>query len=247
MRIAALYDIHGNLPALEAVLDEVATADVDRLIFGGDVYPGPMSSECLNLLLEFDLPVAFIRGNGDRAVLDLVEGREPADMPKRFQHVIKWVAKQVTPAHREVMRTWPADTRVVVDGLGEVLFCHATPRSDTEIFTRDTPSERLRPIFDGAKASLVICGHTHMPFDRMIGSTRVINAGSVGMPFGPRGADWLILGPDIEFRHTTYDYEHAAERLRATDYPEADDFADNNVLSPPDADSMRSRYTAIGL
>jgi predicted phosphodiesterase len=118
------------------------------------------------------------------------------------------------------------------------LFCHATPRNDTEIFTRLTPEDRLKPVFDGINVPVVVCGHTHMQFDRMIGKIRVVNAGSVGMPFGESGAHWLLLGPDIQLRHTPYDLVQAAERIRGTQYPQAQDFAARNVLQPPSEQAM---------
>ena len=123
--------------------------------------------------------------------------------------------------------------RVEIGGVGEVLFCHATPRSDTEIFTRLTPEDRLLPIFAGLNAPMVVCGHTHMQFDRTIGMVRVVNAGSVGMPFGEPGAWWRLLGPNVELRHTSYDLKKAAARIRETNYPLAQDFAAHNVLQPP--------------
>jgi diadenosine tetraphosphatase ApaH/serine/threonine PP2A family protein phosphatase len=91
---------------------------------------------------------------------------------------------------------------VKIPELGEVLFCHATPRNENECFTRLTPEHRLRSVFEALNVPVVVCGHTHMQFDQMIGRTRVVNAGSVGMPFGEPGADWLLLGPDVELRHT---------------------------------------------
>jgi len=117
--------------------------------------------------------------------------------------------------------------------IGSVLFCHATPRNDTDIFTGLTPEERLAPIFDGVNAALVVCGHTHMQFDRTIGRTRVVNAGSVGMAFGAPGAHWLLLGPDVTLRRTAYDLERAAERIRGTQYPQANEFAEQNILKTP--------------
>jgi len=116
-----------------------------------------------------------------------------------------------------------------------VLFCHATPRNDTEVFTRLTPEERLLPVFEGIDVPVVVCGHTHMQFERTIGRTRVVNAGSVGMPFGDPGAYWVLLGPTVQLRHTRYDLTKAAERIRATEYPQAQEFAARNVLQPPSA------------
>jgi predicted phosphodiesterase len=127
--------------------------------------------------------------------------------------------------------------------LGEVLFCHGTPRSETEVFTRLTREERLLPVFQELDATLVICGHTHMQFDRMIGGTRVVNAGSVGMPFGHPGADWVLLGPEVELRHTSYSLTDAATRVRETDYPQAEEFAANSILKPPSETAMLEVFT----
>jgi diadenosine tetraphosphatase ApaH/serine/threonine PP2A family protein phosphatase len=119
-----------------------------------------------------------------------------------------------------------------------VLFCHATPRNENECFTRSTPEEKLLPVFHGVDAALVVCGHTHMQFDRMVGKIRVLNAGSVGMPFGKPGADWLLLGPDVQLRHTPYDLTKAAERIQATDYPQAQDFVAHSLMQPPSEEKM---------
>lgn len=89
MRVAALYDIHGNLPALEAVVRTVRAEDVDLVVVGGDVFPGPMPKEPLDFLDAIDLPVAFIHGNGDRAVLDVMEGREPTTLPKEGHPLVR--------------------------------------------------------------------------------------------------------------------------------------------------------------
>jgi len=233
MRVAALYDIHGNLPALEAVLQDIRQAEVDHVVVGGDVFPGPMPFETLTRLLDLNIPVQFIHGNGDRVVLAQMAGTESSEVPEQFREVVRWNAQQLHPEHERCLASWPQTHRVEIRGLGEVLFCHATPRSDTEIFTRLTPEDRLLPIFEGLNVPLVVCGHTHMQFDRMIGRIRVVNAGSVGMPFGEPGAYWLLLGPDVQFRHTSYDLTKAAERIRGTNYPQAQDFAARNVLQPP--------------
>jgi putative phosphoesterase len=233
MRVAALYDIHGNLPALEAVLHDIREAEADHVVVGGDVVPGPMPRETITYLLDLDIPVQFIQGNGDREVLARMRGTETDTVPEQFREVVRWTAQQLHPEYEELLASWPKTLRVQIRGLGEVLFCHATPRSDTEIFTRRTPDDRLLPVFEGLNVPLVVCGHTHMQFDRTIGETRVVNAGSVGMPFGEPGADWLLLASDVELRHTVYDLPKAAERIRDTRYPQAHDFAARNVLQPP--------------
>lgn len=242
MRVAALYDIHGNLPALEAVLDEVRQAGAHRVIVGGDVLPGPMPCETIALLRDFALPVQFIQGNGDREAVGWRRGVESSVVPESYRETMRWVARQLHPDEETLLAGWPLTVSVQVDGIGEVLFCHATPRDDSEIFTQRTADEKLLPIFDGLNVPVVVCGHTHMQFDRMIGKTRVVNAGSVGMPFAEPGAYWLLLGPDIQLRHTSYNLANAAKRIRATAYPTAEEFAMRNVLQPPSERDMLDAF-----
>ena len=247
MRVAALYDIHGNLPALEAVLGDLRNADVNLIVIGGDVFPGPMASEALASLLDLDIPVQFIRGNGDREVLALKAGTETGAVPERFRDAMRWNAEQLKPEHERLMANWPPTFSVEIEGLGTVCFCHASPRDDTEIFTRLTPEDHLRPVFAGLDVPVIVCGHTHMQFDRTVGDVRVVNAGSVGMPFGEPGAYWLMLGADILLRHTGYDLANAAERIRASDYPGADEFALHNVLTPPSAEAALDAFARSSL
>jgi len=243
-RVAALYDIHGNLPALEAVLEELRGLVVDQIVVGGDVLPGPLPRETLERLLSLDRPVRFIHGNGELAALAQFEAADPASvsywgttsgqpLPDRLQAIVRWSGEQVFPEYRQLIGSWPRIVHADVDGLGDVMFCHGTPRSEVECFTRLTPEHFLLPVFEAVAARTVVCGHTHMQFDRMIGATRVINAGSVGMPFGAPGADWLLLGPDVELRHTAYDLTKAAWRIRASRYPQAEEFATGSVIQPP--------------
>ncbi len=233
MRVAAIYDIHGNLPALKAVLNEIRDERVDHIVVGGDVLPGPMPRETLERLRNLDVPTHFIYGNGEVAVLQQMAGKEPASVAQAFRPVIRWNAEQLDHAHHQWLSAWPKTVTLEIAGLGSVLFCHATPQNENDIFTRLTPDDRLVPLFENLHTAVVVCGHTHMQFDRKIGQTRVVNAGSVGMPFGQPGAHWLLLGPDIQFRHTAYDLASAATQIRSTTYPQAEDFAARNILNPP--------------
>jgi putative phosphoesterase len=246
MRIAALYDIHANLPALDAVLRDVRQAQVDQIVIGGDLVLGPMPREALDCLQDLEIPVHFIEGNCDREVLAQLAGTVPNTLPEQVRKNIRWVAQQLRLEDQLVLASWPKTLLLEVPEVGKVLFCHATPRTDNEIFTRLTPEVQLRPVFEGV-ASVVVCGHTHMQFDRTIGSVRVVNAGSVGMPFGKPGADWLLLGPQVELRHTDYDLTKAAERIRLTNYPQAEDFAARNVLAQPSEEAMLAAFTKVEL
>jgi predicted phosphodiesterase len=201
-----------------------------------------MPRETIRCLLELNLPLHFILGNGDREVI-----APTGAVPEQFQEAMRWNAGQLHSEDEQLVASWPLTVRLPIRGLGNVLFCHATPRNDTEIFTRLTPEECLLPIFEALDVPLVVCGHTHMQFDRTIGKTRVVNAGSVGMPFGEPGAYWLLLGPDVELKHTSYDLVTAAERIRSTTYPQAHDFAARNVLQPPSAAEMLEMFTRASL
>lgn len=247
-RVAALYDIHGNLPALEAVLTEVRNAGVDRILVGGDVLPGPMPCETLDLLSGLEIPTGFIYGNGERAVLAALHGDPLESLAESVRHVIDWCGNELTEEQLQWVSTWPPTAELQVRGLGPTMFCHATPRDENEVFTVRTPAEVLQPLFTAHAGMTVVCGHTHMQFDRRIGGTRVVNAGSVGMPFGEPGAHWLLLGPSVQLNRTRYDLENAAERIAELDYPEAAAFASTNVLNPPSEESMLAAFgrSALG-
>ncbi len=237
MRVAALYDIHGNLPALETVLAEIDETGVDRVIIGGDVIPGPFPRETVERLLAIDIPVEYIHGNGEIAVLDAMAGRNPRGMPESHWPIIRWTAEK-TAAFEPLFAAWPKTVDIEIEGLGRVIFCHATPRDENEIFTRLTDEKSLLPVFEGLAADAVVCGHTHMQFDRRVGATRVVNAGSVGMPFGEPGAYWLLLASGVELRQTAYDLAGAADRIRASDYPDRESFAARSVLNPQSETEM---------
>jgi predicted phosphodiesterase len=247
MRVAAIYDIHGNLPALDAVLEDIRMDNVDQILVGGDVVPGPLPREALSRLLTLDRPVSFIHGNGEVAVLAVRSGGEPLAVPEPAREAARWTAQQLERKDEETLRTWPLTQRLEIPGIGAVLFCHATPRNEIEVFTRRTPEDRLLKVFEGSGASLVVCGHTHMQFDRIIGGTRVVNAGSVGMPFGRIGAHWLLLGPDVQFRRILYDPERAGDRLRTSDYPNIEGFITRFLFSPPTEEEMLEVFSSVEL
>jgi predicted phosphodiesterase len=239
MRVAALYDVHGNLPALEAALADVDCEGVDTILSGGDLLLGPQPSECLELLRQRG--AAFIRGNCDRTV---VNGADPDD-PWRDRN--EWTARRLSGEQLDFVRTWPELLRLEVDALGPLLFCHGSPRSDEEILTAITPPKRLDPILDGVLESVVVCGHTHVQFDRVIGDRRLVNAGSVGLPYeGEAGiAPWALLGPDVELRRARYDVQSAVDALDTSGYPDGDGAVRGFLLEPSSAEEATAHFESV--
>jgi putative phosphoesterase len=188
--VAALYDIHGNLAALEAVLLEVP--DDATIVVGGDVVAaGPQPAEVLDRLRGLGGRVRWLRGNVDRELDPNEEGLAPPGM-------LDETRARLSDEQIAFLVGLPPTVRI-----DRVLYCHATPHNDMDIFTEETPEERLIDVFVDVDADVVVCGHTHMQFDRTIGGTRVINAGSVGMPYEDEpGAYWLL---DLEHRRTAYE------------------------------------------
>jgi putative phosphoesterase len=232
MRIAVLCDIHGNLPALQAVLAEVENAGVDLVVFGGDVAAGPMPVETIEVLAGYSARARFVRGNADRYMVETFDGvREASD--GRDQ----WPARLISRAHRDFLSSFEPAVAIEVDGLGTVLCCHAGPDSDElPIITPATPDEVIAEALLITRASLVIAGHTHMQFDRRVAGRRMVNAGSVGMPYADEpGAYWALLGPEVQLRRTAYDFASAADAIRLTDYPDGNDLA-AGIVRPPTAE-----------
>ncbi len=238
MKIAALNDIHGNLPALQAVLVELDEIQPDLIILGGDIVSGPMPRQTLERLSQLGNRVQALRGNADREVVAACDGL-PFDprMTEDVRTITLWAAQQLTRPQCDFLAQLPEQITLHVAGLGDVLFCHATPRSDEEIFTPLTPQGRLDAIFSGVRQQIIVCGHTHMQFERQAEHVRIINAGSVGMPYADLpGAYWLLLGPEgTEFRRTDYDLDAAAQQVQQSGYPQAHDFAEGNIRKVPTA------------
>jgi predicted phosphodiesterase len=237
-RVAAFYDVHGNLPALEAALTDADAAGVELLVFGGDLALGPMPREVIDRIVALGPRARCLRGNCDRLMVDAFDGRPLGKLPPPVQEQITWAAGELREDHRGFLAALPETIELTIEGLGDVLFCHATPRSDDEIFTVRTPSERIAPMLGGVGQLVVVCGHTHMQLDRTVCDVRLLNAGSIGMPYGSPGAHWLLLGPDARFMRTGYDLSQAARSIAAADYPQAAQFAARHVVQPPSEEEM---------
>lgn len=249
--LAVISDIHGNLPALEAVLSEIALLPVDLIVCGGDVAAGPMPRETIERLHGLDLPAVFIRGNADRELVERFDlarsgGALGAAQDEAADRVLDWTTAQLTRAHRDFLAGFADLVAVDLPGIGETLFCHGSPRSDEEIVTAITPAARLGPMFDGVSHRVVVCCHTHVQFDRTAGDRRLVNPGSIGMPYeGRPGAFWAYLSGSVDLRRTAYDVEAATRRIRATGYPDADGFAEGNVLHPPSSHDVSTFFEQV--
>jgi putative phosphoesterase len=217
VKVAVLCDVHGNVDALEAVLAELEPEAPDSIVFGGDLVAGPRPAETLVRVKELGDRAFFVRGNADR---------EPGE----------WVSERLSEEQRRFLAGLPETQHLEVDGLGPTLFCHGSPRSDSEILTAVTTDERLREILAGVEEAVVVCGHTHHQFDRIVDGVRLVNAGSVGMAYeGRPGAYWALLGPDVELRTTEYDYDAAADAFRTSGFPDGAEHAETLYRNPPSA------------
>ena len=223
MRVAALYDVHGNLPALEAVLAEADAADL--IVIGGDVVGGPFPAETMERLRAEGARVRWLRGNVERELVEQPPPREGGPPPGELERLLD----ALTDEQVDFLHGLPERVELELPGVGHVLFCHATPQNDLDMVTPLTPDERLRRIVEGVNADVVVAGHTHVQEDRRVGDVRWVNAGSVGMAYEDEpGAYWALLGPDVELRRTAYDetslggYEYPqASRQEAAEYFES--------------------------
>jgi putative phosphoesterase len=230
--VAAISDIHGNLPALEAVLADIESEGIGEIVVVGDTVSGPWPAEVFDALR--DVNALIVRGNADR--LDSVRAHSDEQAG--------WNEERLGEERFAVVTAWPLTLELEIDGLGRVLFCHATPTSDEPIYTRDTPDADMVATFDQVDADVVVCGHTHMQYDRRLSSgLRVVNPGSIGMPYeGRRGAFWALLGPDVEHRHSEYDVEHAVERIHELRGPE---WQLELLLEPRDPDATTAYFETL--
>jgi putative phosphoesterase len=217
MRVAALYDIHGNLPALEAVLAEVERERVDAIVVGGDIASGPPAPGAVVDLVR-SLPGAHcIRGNADR-----LHDRQHAG-----DEGLEWLLAQLDDEQIEWLVTLPFS--VVLD---DTLYVHATPQDDETVVTDATTDEKLAGLLGDVEQRRVVAGHTHMQLERRAAGRLFVNAGSVGWPYeGRTGAYWALLDDGVSFRRTEYDLERAAELVRSSGHPRADEIATENILA----------------
>jgi len=192
-------------------------------VLGGDCIHGPQPGETLERLRALGDRAIWIRGNTDRLIAGDCDGDK----------LHAWVAEALGGESVAYLESLPLTARLEIDGFGDTLFCHATPRSDEEIVTPLTSDERLGEILDGVDADAVVAGHTHMQQDRLVGGIRWVNPGSVGLPYEDDiKAFWALLGPDVELRRTRFDVSAAIRAFEGVDREDASHFVENFRSAP---------------
>ena len=235
MRVAAISDIHGNLPALEAVLAEIDREGVDDIVVAGDTAHGPWPAEVVDLLVERG--ARCVRGNADREVIERSD---------RYGPLAQWSADRLGERRLSVVQSWPLTFDFSLAGLGAVLVCHSTPLSEDPIYTRLTPDAELASLFESVDEDVVVCGHTHMQYDRRLESgLRIVNPGSIGTPYeGARGAYWALVGPEVEFRRTEYDVEAAVAAIEVMKVPLDGNFLES-LVDPPGSTETSEYFESL--
>ncbi|MFE5338957.1 metallophosphoesterase family protein [Isoptericola sp. NPDC056578] len=238
--VAVLSDVHGVLPVLDAVLAEPDVRAADAVVVTGDHAAGPQPVEVLDRLRALGDRAVLVRGNADRELVAHVrDGSGAVPDP-----IAPWAAAQLRPADVELLAGLPHPAELRVRGFGRVVACHGTPRDDEEVVLVDSSLERWADVLGGLDddVTTVLCGHTHMPFVRLVDRRLVVNPGSVGMPYGRPGGSWALLRDgQVELRHTDLDVDAAVEAVAAgSAYPGARAWADEYLRSAAsDADALR--------
>ena len=216
MRVLALYDIHGNVDALDAVLADPAAGAPDAVLVGGDAVPGPFAAAVLDRLAALRTPVHLLRGNGEREVAAAVGAPAPAGDD------LAAVTAAITAAELGEERAAALAALPLTLELDGVLYCHASPRRDDQMLTRLSAPERWTAALAGVSAPIVVGGHTHQADDRRVGAVRFLNAGSVGLPYeGDGAARWLWVEDGAPAaRRTSYDAAGAGARMVAAGWPD---------------------------
>lgn len=240
--VAVLSDIHGVLPALDRVLLEPAVQDADLIVVTGDHTWGPQPTEVLDRLTGLGDRAVLVRGNADRELLQMSQG---IDVGLADDRMSVWGAAQLQLRHQQLLEAMPEQVTIEVDGFGPVRFCHATPRDDEEIMLVDSPLERWVQVLEGLPEDVrtVVCGHTHMPFMRLVDGRLVVNPGSVGLPYGRAGAHWAILrGGTVTMGRTLIETDELLrEVVRDSRLPDAQRWADENLRRPTgDVEALRT-------
>lgn len=240
--VAVLSDVHGVLPCLDAVLAEADVGGADAVVVTGDLAAGPQPTQVLDRLLELGDRLVLVRGNADR---DLVVAARGGQLPVSTPAVDLWAATRLSRPHLALLEALRHPVTLAVDGVGDVLFCHGSPRDDDEVVLVDTRPSQWARALAGVPPSvrIVCCGHTHVPFARLVDRRWVVNSGSIGMPYGSAGAPWVLLDEKgIHLRTTAIDpHQVAMSVIAGSTFPQVAQWVQDYVLAvPSDVDALIS-------
>ena len=234
MRIGLISDLHGNLPALEAVLERLDEEALDRLVCLGDIAVGPWPSGTVKRIRALDC--ACILGNWDAWMLDGVPPCGESDPCRKLLEMGSFWAEQLDEEDLAFIRRAEPELHVEVDGDKQLVFCHGSPRSYNEPILAETPTEELTHMLARLEAPIVCVGHTHVQMVRRLPYTVIVNPGSVGLPFlewpfaAARVCPWAEYGildydddgtVNIQLRRTSYDSAALIEYTLASGVPHA--------------------------
>ena len=227
-----LGDVHGNAVALAAVLEELRGERVELVVWTGDLTWGHEPRATVDLVRSVEIPSRFVRGNAERALLELRECGSEATSERE-----RWMLASHAPSDLALLRSFAHAHSVEIEGLGAVYFTHGSPRSDEELLTEGTPEARVRAATADIAERVLVTGHTHSQYDREVAGVRAVNPGSVGLPYeGRPGAYWALLGGDVELRRTEYDLDEAVARLRASGLPHPEELVATLIRPPTPAE-----------
>jgi putative phosphoesterase len=234
VRVALISDLHGNLPALEAVLAELEHEEFDKLVCLGDVAVGPQPTETLRRVKGLGCPV--VMGNWDAWFLSDLPSHSD-ELGRKLVETGAWSAEQLSPADREYMQTFQQRLELPLDGTTTLLCVHGSPRSYEDFILATTPDESLEQMLDGQRAPVMAAGHTHFQMLRRHNELLLVNPGSVGLPFRHpdadqvmrigRWAEYGLIGLDdgrltVELRRTLFDVDDFLRAALRTGMPHAE-------------------------
>lgn len=228
MKLAILSDIHGNEQAFKAVLEDISNINITHIVVLGDIsFRGAKPKECLNLVK--DLNAKVIKGNADEWIVRGVkQGEVPEKALSMMQTEQAWAKSKLSDEDLHYLESLPESLEIPLSNQTQLYACHATPNSLFDIIPDQAKNDEFIPFIEAnERASYYVYGHIHLPFVRSFSGNKIINTGSVGLPFdGDPRASYVVFNRkdkdvQMQFRRVSYDIEQACTDLDEVGYPES--------------------------